>query len=121
MSFWHTFVGKAIHHISGGLIGPSNHHHPAPASSSTSSVPSTDIPKECNDLEYFIKNQDTCWSHANTPWNPLPPVPEIPNPGTVVIPPVTPPVSSVPEPSSVVLFIAAMIVVGLFRGFRKKY
>lgn len=120
MGFWHTTVGKFIHHSTGGLVGPNikHIHHTGP---SYPGLTPSEVPKECHtDIEYYIKHQDICWPRPTMPDMP-PPISVGPGTGGPVILPPNGPVSSVPEPSSVVLFIASMIVVGLFRGFRKKY
>lgn len=117
MGFWHTTVGKFIHHSTGGLVGPNIKHGPKPAQNYPGATPA-DIPKECNtDIDYFVKHQDLCWQHTTSPF--VPPIPEVgPGTGTVLTPP-SGPVSAVPEPSSIALFVTAMVVVGLFRGFRR--
>ena len=121
MSFWHTTVGKFIHHASGNNIGKGGHHSiklngPVTTSSVT---PTVEIPKQCyTDINYYVSHLNACTNSVSS----LSPAID---PGTPVIPVIQVPVlpsmpvtSSVPEPASIFMFSAALIVVAVFRGFR---
>lgn len=114
MSFWKTWLGKAIHHTTGigkghsdGGGGGGGYRPP--------SNPADSVPKEClTDLNFFTTHLSEC-TPTFDPGNPGTPV--IGNPGGGVVP--GGPVSSVPEPSAFVLAVIGLVFVMLVRRFQR--
>lgn len=117
MSFWNTFVGKAIHNLSFGLIGPDSGNG-APSAPLTKNV---DM-KCYTDPDYAIKNFDACNPSAGKPnTGPVLPPPPIQtctvNCGTGGISTPTP---AVPEPEVFGMAVVGVLVVGAVL-LRKKF
>lgn len=105
MSFWHTFVGKAIHHVSGGFIGKGGHHNTGPKDPII--VPNSS-PGDCiTDMKFYATHVSECMPTSTVGGGGS-------GIGTHV------PVSSVPEPSSAAMVLCAFGVFFLWNRFSKK-
>lgn len=135
MSFWHTFVGKAIHRVSFGTIGQDSSHHPAPAPSGQSTVASVETESKCaSDFKYYMDNPQVCLTagtnsgHVPTPDTGIqyPVAPTGIASAPIELSPSTPsslgpsgPVSAVPEPSSIMMVCTGLVIVAML-GYAKR-
>lgn len=108
MSFWGTFVGKAIHRLSGGIIGKD-------AGGGGGGKPPTsrmqDPQDPCvKDPDYFMNHMSECMQPGGGGGGPV-----ISNPGTPIINPpgggITPVTPAVPEPDAIYMCGAAVVMI----------